>query len=128
VSRVLVKAARSLAVPETFSANQALRSHALTVQYLVAEYRGVRPGDRVLVDSAAGASVDLAFDSVGAATLVATLNGSLPAAPLSPLAEASAPPPAIAPSLLTPRARRLAGGSFSATSPTPPSCSVAPRW
>jgi NADPH:quinone reductase len=63
VSRVLVKAARSLAVPETFSANQALRSHALTVQYLVAEYRGVRPGDRVLVHSATGAGVDLAFDA-----------------------------------------------------------------
>jgi hypothetical protein len=41
-------------MPDSFTAAQALLFQGLTAQYLATEYRDVRPGDRVLVHSAAG--------------------------------------------------------------------------
>jgi NADPH2:quinone reductase len=53
-SQVLVPAAQAIAVPDSFTTEQALLFQALTAQYLVSEYREIRPGDRVLVHAAAG--------------------------------------------------------------------------
>jgi NADPH2:quinone reductase len=53
-SQVVVPAAQAIAVPDQFTTAQALLFQSLTAQYLVTEYRDVRPGDRVLVHSAAG--------------------------------------------------------------------------
>jgi NADPH2:quinone reductase len=53
-SLVVVLAAQAIPVPDGFSTTQALIFQSLTAQYLVTEYRDVRPGDRVLVHSAAG--------------------------------------------------------------------------
>jgi NADPH2:quinone reductase len=53
-SQVLVPAAQAIPVPDQFTTAQALLFQGLTAQYLVTEYRDVRPGDRVLVHSAAG--------------------------------------------------------------------------
>jgi NADPH2:quinone reductase len=53
-SQVLVPAAQAIAVPKSFTTQQALLFQALTAQYLVSEYREIRPGDRVLVHAAAG--------------------------------------------------------------------------
>ncbi len=53
-SQVVVPADRAIPVPDPFSAPHALLFQAMTTQYLVSEYRDVRPGDRVLVHSAAG--------------------------------------------------------------------------
>ncbi len=53
-SQVVVAAAQALSVPDQFTTSQALMFQSLTAQYLVTEYRNVRPGDRVLVHSAAG--------------------------------------------------------------------------
>jgi NADPH2:quinone reductase len=168
-SQVIVRAERAILVPEEFGANQALLFQGLTAQYLVAEYRDVKRGDRVLVHSAAGGvglllvqwlkhlgawvagttssdakaelaraagadavivygrdygfldrlmtltegkGVHLAFDGVGAATLVATLKGLALGGTAVVIGEASGPAPAIEPSLLTARATRLAGGSI----------------
>jgi NADPH2:quinone reductase len=52
-SQVLVPAAQAIAVPDSFTAEQALLFQALTAPYLVSEYREIRPGDRVLVHAAA---------------------------------------------------------------------------
>ena len=52
-SQVLVPAAQAIAVPDSFTTEQALLFQALTAQYLVSEYREIRPGDRVLVHAAA---------------------------------------------------------------------------
>jgi NADPH2:quinone reductase len=139
-SQLVVPAARAILVPDEFTPAQALLFQALTAQYLVSEYRDVRPADRVLVHSAAGGvglllvqwlkhlgarvvgatssevkaaaaraagadavivygrgyafmdellslteggGVDLAFDGVGAATLIATLRGLRRGAPPS---------------------------------------------
>jgi NADPH:quinone reductase-like Zn-dependent oxidoreductase len=41
-------------MPDEFTSTQALLFQALTAEYLVTEYRDVRPGDRVLVHAAAG--------------------------------------------------------------------------
>jgi NADPH2:quinone reductase len=41
-------------VPDAFTTGQALLFQPLTAQYLVHEYRNIRPGDRVLVHAAAG--------------------------------------------------------------------------
>lgn len=53
-SQVIVPARRAVVVPETITTSQALLFQALTAQYLVHEYRSIRPGDRVLVHAAAG--------------------------------------------------------------------------
>src|SRR5436853_7369152 len=53
-SQVIVPAAQAISVPDQFTTSQALMFQSLTAQYLVTEYRNVRPGDRVLVHSAAG--------------------------------------------------------------------------
>jgi len=53
-SKVLVPASQAIAVPDQFTTAQALFFQSLTAQYLVTGYRDVRPGDRVLVHSAAG--------------------------------------------------------------------------
>ena len=53
-SQVLVPAAQAIAVPDSFTTEQALLFQALTAQYLVSEYWEIRPGDRVLVHAAAG--------------------------------------------------------------------------
>jgi NADPH2:quinone reductase len=156
-------------MPDTFTSTQALLFQGLTAQYLVTEYRDVRPGDRVLVHSAAGGvglllvqwlkhlgawvvgttssdakgdvaraagadavinyggdytfldellsltrgqGVDLAFDAVGAATLVTTLKGLARGGTAVSYGQASGPAPAIEPAILTPRAWRLAAGSI----------------
>lgn len=53
-SQVLVPASQAIPVPDSFSIAEALLFQALTAQYLVKEYRDIKPGDRVLVHSAAG--------------------------------------------------------------------------
>jgi NADPH2:quinone reductase len=53
-SQVIVPAAQAISVPDQFTTTQALMFQSLTAQYLVTEYRDVRPGDKVLVHSAAG--------------------------------------------------------------------------
>ena len=50
--QMVVPAAQAIPVPDSFSTTQALLFHAITAQYLVSEYRTVRPGDRVLVHAA----------------------------------------------------------------------------
>jgi NADPH2:quinone reductase len=41
-------------IPESFNVDQAMLFQGITAQYLLAEYRAVRPGDVVLVHAAAG--------------------------------------------------------------------------
>ena len=53
-SQVLAPASQVVAVPNSLTTEQALLFQALTAQYLVSEYRQIRPGDRVLVHAAAG--------------------------------------------------------------------------
>ena len=53
-SQVLVRASEAIPVPREFTIAQALLFQAITAEYLVSEYRSVRPGDRVLVHAAAG--------------------------------------------------------------------------
>jgi NADPH2:quinone reductase len=53
-SQVAVPTDRAIPVPDQFTATQALMFQGLTAQFLVTEYRDIRPGDRVLVHSAAG--------------------------------------------------------------------------
>jgi NADPH2:quinone reductase len=53
-SQLIFDANHAIPVPETFKTEQALLFQALTAEYLVTEYRQVRPGDRVLVHAAAG--------------------------------------------------------------------------
>lgn len=53
-SQVLVPAAEAIPVPKEFKTTEALLFQGITAQYLVSEYRMVRPGDRVLVHAAAG--------------------------------------------------------------------------
>lgn len=53
-SHVVVPAALAIPVPDQLTSAQALLFQALTAQYLVTEYRDIRPGERVLVHSAAG--------------------------------------------------------------------------
>jgi NADPH2:quinone reductase len=50
---VLVPAGQAVPVPDSFTAAQALLFQGPTAQYLVNEYRDVRPSDRVPVHSAA---------------------------------------------------------------------------
>lgn len=53
-SHVLVPVDQAVLVPDSFTTAQTLLFQGLTAQYLVSEYREVRPGIRVLVHSAAG--------------------------------------------------------------------------
>jgi NADPH2:quinone reductase len=53
-SHLLVPVGQAIPVPDSFTTAQALLFQGLTAQYLVTEYRDVRPGNRVLVHSAAG--------------------------------------------------------------------------
>lgn len=52
-SQALVPASRAVPIPDHFPVSQGLLFQALTAQYLVHEYRDIRPGDRVLVHAAA---------------------------------------------------------------------------
>jgi NADPH:quinone reductase len=53
-SHVLIPVAEAIAIPEQFTIEQGLLFQSLTAQYLVKEYRDIKPDDRVLVHSAAG--------------------------------------------------------------------------
>ncbi|MFL6416660.1 MAG: quinone oxidoreductase family protein, partial [Bryobacteraceae bacterium] len=53
-SQLVLPAAHAIPVPDEFTTAQALMFQSLTAQFLVTEYRDVRPGDRILVHSAAG--------------------------------------------------------------------------
>jgi NADPH:quinone reductase len=53
-SQVLVPATQAIPVPDSFTTVQSLLFQGVTAQYLVSEYRTVRPGDRVLAHAAAG--------------------------------------------------------------------------
>lgn len=53
-SQVVLPAAQAIPVPDEFTTAEALMFQSLTAQFLVTEYRDVRPGDRILVHSAAG--------------------------------------------------------------------------
>jgi NADPH2:quinone reductase len=53
-SHVLIPVAEAIVIPEQFTVEQGLLFQSLTAQYLVKEYRDIKPGDRVLVHSAAG--------------------------------------------------------------------------
>lgn len=167
-SQLVVPAVQAIPVPASFTTVQALLFQAMTAQYLISEYRNVRPGDRVLVHAAAGGvgqllvqwlkhlgawvvgttssdakaavaraagadavinyghdyafldellsltdgrGVDLAFDSVGAATLAATLKGLARGGTVVSYGSASGPPPAVNPLELINPCARLAGGS-----------------
>jgi NADPH:quinone reductase len=52
--QAVVPAAQAIPVPDSFTTAQALLFQGVTAQYLVGEYRTVRPGDRVLIHAAAG--------------------------------------------------------------------------
>lgn len=52
-SQLVVAADLVVPVPDSLSIEQALLFQAMTAQYLVTEYRTIRPGDRVLVHAAA---------------------------------------------------------------------------
>ncbi|WP_454619808.1 quinone oxidoreductase family protein [Bradyrhizobium cenepequi] len=167
--QVIVPAAQAIPVPDSFATAQALLFQAITAQYLVSEYRTVRPGDRVLVHAAAGGvggllvqwlkhlgawvvgttsndakaatvralgadavinygrdyafldelksltdrrGVDLAFDSVGAATFAASLEGLARGGTVVLSGSASGRPPAIDPMDLINPCTRVAGGSL----------------
>ena len=53
-SQVVVPLGQAIPVSDQLTTAQALLNQALTAQYLVTEYRDIRPGDKVLVHSAAG--------------------------------------------------------------------------
>jgi NADPH2:quinone reductase len=170
-SRLAIPAPQAIAVPDSFAVEQALLFQAITAQYLVHEYRAVRPGDRVLVHAAAGGvgqllvqwlkhlgawvvgtvssdakadlaraagadavinygrdyafldelrtltrgeGVELAFDSIGAATLANTLKGLARGGIVVIAGSSSGPPPAINPmELINPCTRVAAGSLFS---------------
>ncbi|MBO1073235.1 quinone oxidoreductase family protein [Roseomonas marmotae] len=167
-SQLLIPVEQAIPVPDAFTVSQALLFQAMTAQYLVSEYRDVRPGDRVLVHAAAGGvgqllvqwlkhlgawvvgttsskakaavaraagadavinygrdydfldelrvltdgrGVDLAFDSIGAATLAATLKGLAKGGTAVSFGSASGPPSIVNPLELINPCIRVAGGS-----------------
>ena len=65
-----------------------------------------------LISMTGGRGVDLAFDSVGAATLAATLKGLARGGTVVSYGSASGPPPAINPMELINSCTRVAGGSL----------------
>jgi NADPH2:quinone reductase len=168
-SQLIFDANHAIPVPETFKTEQALLFQALTAEYLVTEYRQVRPGDRVLVHAAAGGvgqllvqwlkhlgawvvgttsneakasvaraagadevinyggqyafydalmsltggrGVDLAFDSVGAATFASSLKSLARGGTVVSCGSSSGLPPAINPSDLVYPCTRIAGGAI----------------
>jgi NADPH2:quinone reductase len=52
--QVALPVEQAIMIPESFNADQAMLFQGITAQYLLAEYRAVRPGDVVLVHAAAG--------------------------------------------------------------------------
>ena len=52
--QVVIPAVQAIAIPRAFGIEQSLLFQAITAQYLLTEYRSIRPGDVVLVHSAAG--------------------------------------------------------------------------
>lgn len=52
--QIVLPASQAIPIPDALLTGQSLLFQAVTAQYLVAEYRTVRPGDRVLVHAAAG--------------------------------------------------------------------------
>jgi len=167
-SQLTMKAELVVPVPETFAIPQALLFQAMTAQYLATEYRAIQPGDRVLVQAAAGGvgqllvqwlkhlgawvvgttssaekadvacaagadvvinygrdyrfldelmsltdgrGVDLAFDSVGAATFANTVKGLARGGMAVCCGVSSGPAPAISPAELTNSCTRVAAGS-----------------
>jgi NADPH:quinone reductase len=52
--QISLPAVQAIPVPETFSISEALLFQGVTAQYLLAEYRTIRPGDIALVHAAAG--------------------------------------------------------------------------
>jgi len=167
-SQLTMKAEPVVPVPESFAIPQALLFQAMTAQYLATEYRAIQPGDRVLVQAAAGGvgqllvqwlkhlgawvvgttsseekadvaraagadavinygrdyrfldelmsltdgrGVDLAFDSVGAATFASTVKGLARGGMAVCCGVSSGPAPAISPAELTKSCTRVAAGS-----------------
>jgi NADPH2:quinone reductase len=53
-THVMLPTTQAIPLPDAFTIEQALLFQSLTAQYLVKEYRDIKPGDRVLVHSAAG--------------------------------------------------------------------------
>ncbi len=168
-SQLTVKAELVVPVPDSLTTTQALLFQAMTAQYLATEYRDVKPGDRVLVQAAAGGvgqllvqwlkhlgawvvgttssdkkaevarahgadvvinygrdyrfldelmrltngrGVDLAFDSVGAATFANTVKGLARGGMAVVCGISSGPAPAISPAELTNACTRIAAGSI----------------
>jgi len=52
--QVALPVEQAIMIPESFNVDQAMLFQGVTAQYLLAEYRAVRPGDVVLVHAAAG--------------------------------------------------------------------------
>jgi NADPH2:quinone reductase len=52
--QIALPAEQAIAIPDTFGIGQALLFQGVTAQYLLAEYRTIKPGDVVLVHAAAG--------------------------------------------------------------------------
>jgi NADPH2:quinone reductase len=52
--QVALPVEQAIMIPESFNVDQAMLFQGITAQYLLAEYRAVRPGDVVLVHAAAG--------------------------------------------------------------------------
>lgn len=170
-SQLVMRAELAVAVPESLDIPQALLFQAMTAQYLATEYRAIQPGDRVLVQAAAGGvgqllvqwlkhlgawvvgttsseekaavaraagadavinyghdyqfldellrltdgrGVDLAFDSVGAATFANSVKGLARGGMAVSCGVSSGPPPAISlAQLINPCTRVGAGSVFS---------------
>ena len=167
-SQLTMKAERVVPIPDKLAVGEALLFQAMTAQYLATEYRAVQPGDRVLVQAAAGGvgqllvqwlkhfgawvvgtassetkaevaraagadvvinyghdyqfldellrltegrGVDLAFDSVGAATFAHTVKGLARGGSAVSFGVSSGPAPAINPAELINPCTRIAGGS-----------------
>lgn len=167
-SQLVMAADLVVPVPAALAVDQALLFQAMTAQYLVTEYRAIRPGDRVLVHAAAGGvgqilvqwlkhlgawvvgttssdekaavaraagadavinygsdyrfldellaltdgkGVDLAFDSVGAATFANTVAGLARGGMAVSCGVSSGPAPAISPAVLIKSCTRIGAGS-----------------
>jgi NADPH2:quinone reductase len=52
--QVVLPVEQAIQIPKVFTLNEGLLFQAVTAQYLVAEYRSIKPGDTVLVHAAAG--------------------------------------------------------------------------
>ncbi len=167
-SQVTMKADLVVPIPDSLAVSDALLFQAMTAQYLATEYGTLKPGDRVLVQAAAGGvgqllvqwlkhlrawvvgttsseekaevaraagadvvinygrdyqfldelmrltegrGVNLAFDSVGAATFANTVKGLSRGGMAVVCGVSSGPAPAISPAELTHACTRIAAGS-----------------